>query len=164
MNGKTVRKPNESLSINPNIVSKMNVDELKALETSPYATVQSHSYGLHSFNTSYSAEKRNNVLPLENESKSDYKNVFNKDCSASEKFLESVGVTKHLAFAYPSGLFHEWTEEVLRERGYRVSLTTDYSHRNLVIRGKPDTLLLLGRMNVNDTTTEEQLLKYLERE
>ncbi len=164
MNGKTVRKAGKSPSKNANVVSKMNAEELEAVEASPYISVQSHSYGLHSENRTYSKEKRDNAMPLDTESKSDYKDIFHRDCADSEAFLEGVGVRENLVFSYPGGKHHKWAEEVLRERGYRVSLTTDYSRRNFVVRGEPESLYLLGRMNVNDETTTEQLLRYLERE
>lgn len=159
----TVR-PDEILpSEDENILFKMSTAELKIMEASPLVHIQSHTYGLHGVNTSYSDVERDNALPLDWESKKAFKEIFARDCEMAEKVLSDAGVKDYTILSYPSGKHHKWTEEVLRERGYRVSLTVDNSHVNTVVRGKPKSLWLLGRMNVNDETTESQLLEYLER-
>jgi len=65
-------------------------------------------------------------------------------------------------FSFPCGKDHEWTNEVLHERGYRASVTTNSGHINIVKKGEPNSLFSLGRLNVNDNTTKEKLLAYLE--
>ena len=137
--------------------------ELEFMEASPLISIQNHSYGLHGVNMSYSLTERDNCMPLDNESEDDYKGMFNYDCEVSEQLLYSIGSEASMVFSYPCGKYNEWSEEVLKERGYRVSLTTDYGHRNLVVQGDSETLFLLGRMNVNDDTSRKDLLKYLER-
>lgn len=163
MTCRTVRAEGIEPSPDESLIPKMNAEELAIMEASPFVHIQSHTYGLHGRNVSYSEEERNASLPLESESEADFKKIYAKDCSLAEKVLSDVGVTEHLVLSYPGGKYHEWTEDVLRERGYRVTVTTEYGHRNFVVKGDPDSLYLLGRMNVNDDTTEEGLLKYLER-
>lgn len=164
MNCKTIRGEGTVPDTNEKALYKMSAAELEIMEASPYVRIQSHSFGLHGENTYYSDVVRDNSLPLETEGETAYKEIFAKDCELEEVFLEHVGVNEHMVFSYPGGKHHEWAEEVLRERGYRVSITTDYGHVNLVEKGKPESLYLLGRMNVNDETTEAQLLRYLERD
>ncbi len=160
----TVREEGTIPCTNEQILYKMSMAELTIAQASPYVKIQSHTYALHGTNTSYSSTERDNSLPLKGENESEYKEIFSADCALAEEILRKIGSPASLAFSYPSGKHHSWTEEILRERGYRVSLTTDYSHRNRVVRGEPDSLHLLGRMNVNDETTEAALLRYLERE
>ena len=163
MTCKTVRSEEIIPSTDENVLYKMSSAELEIMQMSPFVQIQSHSYGLHGVNTSYSDVERDNLMPLETESKTAYKEMFSADCELAEEVLNNVGVDKQIAFSYPSGKHHGWAEEVLRERNYRVSVTTDYGHKNLVIKGNRESLFLLGRMNVNDETTEADLLRYLER-
>jgi len=164
MSCKTVREEGVTPDLNEKALHKMSAAELSVMEASPYVQIQSHTYGLHGVNTSYSEAERDNSMPLETESESEYKGVFAKDCELAEGVLSGVGVSENTVFSYPSGKYNEWAEDVLKERGYRVSLTTNYGHNNRVVKGDKESLFLLGRMNVNDDTTEEALLKYLTRE
>ncbi|MBE6631380.1 MAG: hypothetical protein E7623_01625 [Ruminococcaceae bacterium] len=159
----TVREDGVSPPTDENILLKMNADELRAMEASDFVSIQSHTYALHGTNTSYGERERDNALPFEDESKKSYQEMFALDCERAEELLSSVGVNDHLVLSYPSGKSCDWSEDVLKKRGYRVSITTDYGHINIVKRGDKSSLYLLGRMNVNDETTEEMLLSYLYR-
>lgn len=159
----TVRPAGEKPYEGLNNYCKVDAEELRAIEESPYMLAQSHTYGLHGENTSYSEQVRDNSLPIDGEEESEYKEMFARDCEAAEGVLAASGVEENIVFSYPSGKSNEWAEEVLRERGYRASVTTDYGHRNTVTEGDGGSLFLLGRMNVNDGTGEEELLDYLER-
>ncbi|MFR2094640.1 MAG: hypothetical protein ACLS4V_07095 [Oscillospiraceae bacterium] len=55
------------------------------------------------------------------------------------------------------------TDVVLRECGYKVTLTTDESRVNTVVVGLPQTLIDLGRMTVLPGMTDEQLPAVSER-
>lgn len=63
--------------------------------------------------------------------------------------------------AFPEGAHTTLTDVVLRECGYKVTLTTDESRVNTVVVGLPQTLIDLGRMTVLPGMTDEQLLQYL---
>ena len=142
---------------------KMNLSEIRAIDSSPFVSVYSHTYGLHGPNTSYGPEERDSALPLEGESEAHYKEIFARDCEKAEECLSRAGIKEFTAFSYPDGKSCEWAEDVLTERGYKVTFTTDYSRDNVLTQGDPSSLRLLGRMNVNDDTTEEQLVRYLLR-
>lgn len=163
MTCKTIRAEGTTPETDESLLYKMSTAELEIMEASPLVEIQSHTYGLHGVNTYYGEDERDNTLSLKNESESEYKKIFASDCERAEAVLLGVGVRRHTVFSYPSGKYHEWAEDVLRERGYRVSVTTNYGHVNTVVKGAPETLYLLGRMNVNDSTSEEQILKYLEK-
>ena len=89
--------------------------------------------------------------------------IFSLDCDRAEAVLTNVGVRHFSVFSYPSGKHNPWAEEILMERGYRISVTTNTGHLNRVVRGDNSSLRLLGRKNINDNTTEEELLAYLNR-
>ncbi len=159
--GATIRVEGEEPPANA--ISKMTFEEIKEMNSSPYVSIYSHTFNLHGLNKSYGPEERESALPLEGESEAEYKEIFTRDCESAEEALGRAGVTQFTAFSYPDGKSSEWAEEVLAERGCKVTFTTDYSHDNVVRKEKPRTLKLLGRMNVNDDTTEEMLLEYLSR-
>ena len=164
VNFSTVRAEGTPPDPNENTLPKLSFSELAEMESSPLVHIQSHTYALHGENTSYSEEVRLSALPLEGEGEAEYKEIFSRDCQLVEDALKKIGTWNNLVFSYPNGRHHQWSEEVLRERGYLVSLTTNYGHVNRVKRNVPSSLYLLGRMNVNDDTTDADLLKYLERE
>lgn len=143
-------------------LDSMSICELREMQSSPLVQIRSHTYALHIAESAYGTQ-RADVLPLKGEDKETYQNMFKDDCAKAESLLQTVGVETHTVFSYPGGKHHRWSEEVLRERGYRVTLTTDYYTRNRIVRGDPESLFLLGRMNVNDDTTDAELLKYLNR-
>lgn len=163
MTCKTVRQKGIIPSADESELYKLSAAELEIMEASPLVEIQSHTYGLHGVNTTYGEAERDFSLPLKTENKEEYKRIFEKDCELAEKVLTEAGVKSITVFSYPGGKYHEWSEEVLWERGYRVSITSDANHVNTVTKGNPKSLFLLGRMNVNDETTESQLLRYLER-
>lgn len=148
---------------NEDALSMMNAAEIARMEASPLVQIQPHTYNLHIVGYG-DGEKRSNVLPLQSEDASAYKKMFAEDCALTESALAETGVAEYIVFSYPGGEYHRWAESVLRERGYRVTLTTNAGHRNLVVVGDPESLFLLGRLNVNDETTDKELLGYLRRE
>ncbi len=163
MTCKTMREAGKIPPADENILCKMSAAELEIMQASPYVDIQSHTYDLHGLNTSYSEIERDFSLPLPHETEQQFKEIYAKDCRAADEFLAKIGERKHKVLSYPGGKYHEWTEQVLREQNYRVTVTSDDGRVNTVRRGDPDSLYLLGRMNVNDATAKETLLLYLER-
>ncbi len=147
---------------NEEILTKLSIAELNIINSSAFATVQSHTFSLHGINISDNDE-RSFALPLKNESKKAFQLLAQKDCELAENVLKEAGTEKVFVFSYPGGKVHSWFDEVIRKRGYRVSVTSDEHKINLVTRGEPDSLFLLGRFNVNDSTTEKELLEYLNK-
>ena len=160
--GSMVRQDGVVPSQNEEELSTMSATEIALMEASPLVHIQPHTYDLH-IRGYGDGEKRGNVLPLQSESESAYKKMFAEDCALTENVLTNAGIAEYTVFSYPGGVYHRWAEAVLRERGYRVTLTTDAGHQNLVVAGNPESLFLLGRMNVNDETTDQDLLRYLTR-
>lgn len=163
MTCKTIRENGVFPDIDEGALAKMNAAEIGITDRSLYASVQSHTFGLHGMNYSYGDIEREYSLPVEGETEAEFKEIFHKDCGLAEEALKNAGVEQVKVLSYPGGRYNEWTEDVLRERGYRASVTSDTGHVNRVVAGDPESLFSLGRMNVNDNTTPEKLLSYLER-
>jgi len=51
---------------------------------------------------------------------------------------------------------------VLRQQGYRLTVSTDALRTNTLVRGLPQSLLDLGRMNISADTPDADILAYLE--
>lgn len=140
----------------------MSAEELHEMESSPYVTLIPHTHALHI--TGYGGNgQRENIRPLASEDKAAYTAMLTADCEAVEAVLGDAGVQDFTVFSYPGGKSHKWAEAVLQARGYRVTLTTDPVRANRITQGKPQTLYGLGRLNVNDQTTDKELLRYLRK-
>ena len=141
---------------------KMSAEELCTMAKSPFIRLAPHTHALHIIGQD-DGTQRINARPLAGESKAAYTKLFDADCAAIEEILAAAGEETHTVFSYPGGKSHAWSEAVLKNRGYRVTLTTDPVRVNKVTRGDPASLYLLGRLNVNDATTDKQLLRYLQK-
>lgn len=158
----TVRTPGVASACEADL-PPLSAAELKIMNASPLVSVQSHSYALHGDNTSYGSTVRSSALPLNGESEQNYKKIFGEDCRRAEEVLSEIGVDKCTVFSYPNGKYSKWTEEVLHDRNYRVSVTSDENRVNKVTVGERESLFLLGRLNINDMTSKEALSEYLSR-
>ena len=144
------------------LLEKMSAAELCEIAKSPFVTLAPHTNALH-INGYDDGTHRTNALPLPTEDKATYTAMFDADCQAIEALLAKAGVESCAVFSYPGGKAHAWAEAVLKARGYRVTLTTDPVRTNRVTKGDPASLYLLGRLNVNDATTDRELLRYLHK-
>lgn len=142
------------------ILTKMSASELLIVNSSPFATVQSHTFAMHGIGAE---NERKFALPMDNEDKEEFQKFANNDCLLAENALRAAGTDEVFVFSYPGGKVDMWFEEVIRSRGYRVSVTSNTGNKNTVVKGNPETLFLLGRLNVNDSTTEKELLDYLNK-
>lgn len=121
--------------------------------------LESHTYNLHD-----RAEKspcgRDGMLPLEGESPEDYRRAMEEDMEKErDLFREQLGEEIQL-LAYPYGLCCGQSEEVLKQEGIRITLTTA-SGPNRIVQGKPESLCLLNRFTVTDADTSEDLRSLL---
>ena len=83
------------------------------------------------------------------------------DAAREAETFAAFGIPAPDVLAFPEGAHTTLTDVVLRECGYKVTLTTDESRVNTVVVGLPQTLIDLGRMTVLPGMTDEQLLQYL---
>lgn len=100
-------------------------------------------------------------LPLPGESETEYIDAVRNDAAHEAETFAAFGIPKPDVIAFPEGAHTTLTDVVLRECGYKVTLTTDESRVNTVVVGLPQTLIDLGRMTVLPGMTDEQLLQYL---
>ena len=101
------------------------------------------------------------MLPLPGESETEYIDAVRADAAREAETFTAFGIPRPDVLAFPEGAHTTLTDVVLRECGYKVTLTTDESRVNTVVVGLPQTLIDLGRMTVLPGMTDEQLLQYL---
>lgn len=96
-----------------------------------------HSYNLHT------TKGRKGVVQTAGESADDYRTALTADLTrATELLKQQVGV-KPAAFIYPFGAYTKGTDPILRQLGFRATLTCE--ERVSRVTRDPDSLWRLGR-------------------
>ncbi len=113
--------------------------------------IQCHSYDLHSINGD---ERSTNKLP--NETQTEYAKRFKEDTLNAKQLIESNVGNKVIVYSYPLGFYNDITEEVLKETGFKASLTTQYG-----ISDFSNGLYLLKRINMPSMKSKELINKIL---
>lgn len=144
------------------ITPHFGTEEMTEMADSGLVLFQSHSFDMHQWPPFEAGDRiRNNILPLEGESDEEYAAAVTEDFTRSKKELEAVTGQKVEAFAYPGGKYCERSEELLASLGVKATLTIEHG-KNLIQRGKPETLRLLKRFYIADSTTTEVFQSWLE--
>ncbi len=143
------------------ITPHFDKEEMKELSDSGLVSIQSHTYDMHQWAPFETGDRvRSNILPLEGESAEEYEAAVTADFTRSREEIEAVTGQPVRALAYPGGKFNEQSEALLRSLGVDVTLTIEHG-TNLIKRGEPDTLRLLNRYYIADSTTEEVFRSWL---
>lgn len=136
--------------------------EARKMLESGLVTIQSHSYDMHQWMPYESGNMvRENMLQLSGESTQDYKKAIVSDYLMECSVLQSVGIDEVYAHAYPCGMYDGLLESIMRECGIKLSFTIEETKINVLEKGQNSSLHNLGRMNICEMTTDEQLLNYL---
>lgn len=122
----------------------MNWDEVKMVNESPYGNIECHTYNLHSFEDM----TRRGVVRKEGEPFREWEHIFRDDLSdAKNFFMDNMGDTT-VAFAYPFGNFTSETDRILRESGYKMTVTTE-AGVNEINKGDYESLYLMMRISMD---------------
>lgn len=143
------------------ITPHFDKEEMKELSDSGLVSIQSHTYDMHQWAPFETGDRvRSNILPLEGESAEEYEAAVTADFTRSREEIEAVTGQPVRALAYPGGKFNEQSEALLRSLSVDATLTIEHG-TNLIKRGEPDTLRLLNRYYIADSTTEEVFRSWL---
>lgn len=120
--------------------------------------IANHSYDFHSNTNGRNGSKRN-----KNEDIETYKSVFYEDTKkAQDRFLTKTGFVP-IIYTYPFGAYSEETTDILKDMGFRMSLTCNEGMN--YITKEPDSLFLLKRYNrPSDICTDEFFSNMLSEE
>lgn len=143
------------------ITSHFGEKEMQEMTASGCIDIQSHTFDMHQWPPyEDSVEVRDNILPLEGETETDYISALSLDAQLQQGLFGEYGMESPIVVAFPTGKWTDIANVVLAENGVKVTLTTDSERVNTLVRGLPQSLVGLGRMNVDGTVTPEDILRY----
>lgn len=127
-------------------------NQIKAMYDSGYFEIQNHSYDFHS------TDKRNGAKRRKGESLENYRNVLAADImKLQDKLTKSCGITPN-TFTYPYGAISKESREILKELGFKASLSC-LEGVNLINKDKEDVLFGLKRKNRPHGISTESFFK-----
>lgn len=135
--GKMSDEYSDSPDKNPNY-AHVSWDDILKMHLSGYWEIQNHSYNCHSYTD------RNGVSQVSNESYDHYRDFLISDIAhLQDKIAYVTGVTPS-TFTYPFGAFNDNTDEILKEIGFKATLSCTEGV-STVSKGDPDCLFKLKR-------------------
>ena len=124
-------------------------------------TVTTHSYDMHQVASLDGEDCREGALPLPGESEEDYIAALTEDYQTALEQLTQVLGEVCPVYTYPYGYVSPLTEVTLHSLGAEITVTTE-SGANQLLRGAPQSLYQLRRINVEGGLSAQSLLERLE--
>lgn len=135
-------------------------DSARKLIDSGLVTIGMHTYDMHQTRDYESGTARESAVKLSGESDENFVTALTEDYMKLSGEIEHELSYVPTIFAYPHGEWDELSESTIRGLGARVTMTTD-AHLNEIKRGDADSLYLLGRYNMNETISSEELIRLI---
>ncbi|MDY2719699.1 MAG: polysaccharide deacetylase family protein [Candidatus Faecousia sp.] len=124
--------------------------------------VQSHTYDMHQYaDYETSSTVRYSAAQLPEESEQDYVAALTEDLQTFRRNYEENTGRSVYALAYPHGDFTTLSEVLIHDSGISVTFCIETSQRNTLVKGLPQSLYALCRLDVNETLSDDALLDYL---
>ena len=143
----------------PLLPARFSYEEAAAWVEKGVLDLQSHTYDMHQL-PSYGVSGRAGVLQMEGEEPETYQAVLGEDMRLFRQRREGRVATDLVALAYPFGYHCQAAEDFFQAEGIAVTFTTQ-EHINRLRVGDPSSLRLLGRYNVTDRCTGQELVQRL---
>jgi len=135
--------------------------EIREMVDSGLISIHSHTYDMHQWGPYEETDlARETILPLAGESERDYIEALRADIEKQNVLFIDHGLDSAKVLSYPEGKFEKISDVILRECGYKVTLCSDQTRVNTLVCGLPQSLIDLGRMNIGDYVTDEDILAY----
>lgn len=159
--GSSVGKSTYKATAQP-ILPHFGWEQAREMTRSGLISIQMHTWDMHmSAALEQNSPIRTNVVRLEDESPDTYRAALETDYRRLEDAIrEQLGYTPTV-FAYPGGIYSEESESILRALGTKITLSTDVGVNTLTV-GDRDSLYLLKRFNINQSTDIQTLLSYVD--
>lgn len=124
-------------------------------------TVTTHSYDMHQIAAVDGNDCRRGVLQMPGEAEPDYIAALTQDYTRAQEQLAGLPGKVLPVFTYPFGAYSELSERVLQEQGVQVTVTIA-DGANRLVKGEPETLRLLRRINVPAGMEPDALLSSID--
>ena len=142
------------------IIPHFALEDAKDYLSKGVLDIQSHSYDMHQVQNFDGEDCRHGVLQMSGEGEDDYVEALTDDFLRSKTQIESALDVECTVFTYPYGSCSTLSEVLLHSLGLKVTVTMD-SGVNEVIKGIPQSLYRLKRINVVGGMTDEELVSTL---
>ena len=139
----------KTLDLNPSY-AHLTWDNINELSDSGLVEILNHSYNMHKTDT------RKGCKILSGESYNEYKTVLAKDIMKTQELLNSNCKIAPIAFTYPFGYMCEESEGIIKELGFKASLSC-YEKINHITRDE-SCLYMLKRFNRDSTISTERFM------
>lgn len=124
--------------------------------------IQGHSYDMHqSEKFEKNSPVRVSVKRFENEDEEDYIEAFNSDFLRINDIIRKITGENIHSFSYPTGYYDAETEKLLALLGVKSTVTTNIDV-NTIIKGKPQSLFELKRINIYKDMHDENLMDLID--
>lgn len=126
--------------------------QAKEMYDSGLIDIQHHTFDLHNLGDNKTCGK--GVSRMSHESIEQYKQRFIKDTLKLKNLIEEKIGNKVFVFTYPYGVYNEISEEIIKELGFKVSLTVEEG-----VNDFSNGLYLLKRINMPHYKPSVELMK-----
>ena len=126
----------ETISVhsgNPLYPQRFSYEEAMEWVEKGVLELQSHTFDMHQL-AGDGFSGRNGILPLDQETKAEYRAALLADAQAFQEKREVHGIESPLfALAYPYGYFSDLADEILRAAGFRMTFTVQEKSNSLSV-------------------------------
>lgn len=136
----------------------LNWNDIKQLNESGRVEIESHTYDMHMLPGEKGNKfKRKGAAQAKGESADTYKTRLSEDLTKNQDLLrDNCGITP-LVFTYPYGELSKTSESIIRELGFRASLSC-LEKKNYITQNNPDCLYCLCRYLRSDKKSAAAIL------
>ncbi|MCR2802827.1 polysaccharide deacetylase family protein [Paenibacillus soyae] len=135
-------------------------EQADEMDDSGVIDIQNHSYDMHESDPE-NTTVRSGVLQMKDETNGAYAEAFRTDIGGMEAMIEHKLGNEVNVFTYPFGYYSHLSEQLLKDMGYRATLTTT-SGISEIVKGDPRTLFALKRINGGPEVPSDQLVRLLQ--
>lgn len=143
------------------MIPHFTLEQAKEMQDSGIIQIENHTYDMHQEAWLESGEYiRENAVKLSNETEENYITALQNDYNTMKNIFNDYLKKDPLVFTYPHGKCTELSENIFKELGVQMTITTQHGN-NLIQKGNPESLYKIKRYNMCNEVSSEMLLKYL---
>lgn len=134
----------------------ISVDNIKEMVESGYVEIQNHSYDMHKL------KPRKGVDKKKGETFESYRSAIQNDIMKAQNYLKDNTEISPQCFVYPFGAKSDETEKIVKELGFKCTLTCT-EEPNYISKSE-ESLINLGRYRRENSESTEALLNRINKD